>query len=100
MREGGDRYLFNARMEAATFSVVLPLLHCVECGFFLIQSELFGAFKPETFCYRGGRYLGEMVRFCKEDLDIESVTVVTNGSKVVLQETHPIINTQNPKTST
>ena len=28
-----------------------------------------------------GRYLGEMVRFCKEDLDIESVTVVTNGSR-------------------
>ena len=73
-------------MEAATFSVVLPLLHCakVECGFFLIQSELFGAFKPETNCYRGGRYLGEMVRFCKEELDIESVTVVTNGSKVIL----------------
>ena len=23
-----------------------------------------------------------MVRFCKEELDIESVTVVTNGSKV------------------
>ena len=28
-----------------------------------------------------GRYLGEMVRFCKEELDIESVTVVTNGSR-------------------
>ena len=39
--------------------------------------------------YRGGRYLGEMVRFCKEELDIESVTVVTNGSKVVLQENPP-----------
>ena len=40
--------------------------------------------------YRGGGYLGEMVRFCKEELDIESVTVVTNGSKVVLQEIHPM----------
>ena len=29
-----------------------------------------------------GKYLGEMVRYCKEDLEVESVTVVTNGSKV------------------
>ena len=36
---------------------------------------------PHNFS-RGGRHLGEMVRFCKEELDIESVTVVTNGSKV------------------
>ena len=32
-------------------------------------------------CCVTGRYLGEMVRFCKEELDIESVTVVTNGSR-------------------
>ena len=32
-------------------------------------------------CCGTGRYLGEMVRFCKEELDIESVTVVTNGSR-------------------
>ena len=31
---------------------------------------------------RGGAYLGEMVRYCKEELDIASVTVVSNGSKV------------------
>ena len=36
----------------------------------------------EPFLIQGGRYLGEMVRYCKEDLDIQSVTVVTNGSKV------------------
>ena len=29
-----------------------------------------------------GKYLGEMVQYCKEELDIESVTVVTNGSRV------------------
>jgi hypothetical protein len=26
--------------------------------------------------------LGELVRFCKEELDIQSVSVVSNGSKV------------------
>ena len=36
----------------------------------------------EPFLIQGGHYLGEMVRYCKEDLDIESVTVVSNGSKV------------------
>ena len=33
-------------------------------------------------CKSSGKYLGEMVRYCKEELDIESVTVVTNGSRV------------------
>ena len=37
-----------------------------------------------------------MVRFCKEELDIESVTVVTNGSKVVLQEIHPMQSKKSP----
>ena len=44
--------------------------HCwclVDCGVFTILS---------------GKYLGDMVRYCKEDLELESVTVVTNGSKV------------------
>ena len=68
------------------------LLHCVkaECCLFWFSLGL----NPKRIftleiCPRGGRYLGEMVRFCKEELDIESVTVVTNGSKVVSQETHP-----------
>ncbi|KAL8850847.1 MAG: hypothetical protein Q9221_004261 [Calogaya cf. arnoldii] len=34
----------------------------------------------EPFLYP--RYLGELVRYCKEDLHMESVTVVTNGSLV------------------
>ena len=29
-----------------------------------------------------------MVRFCKEELDIESVTVVSNGSKVEKEKTN------------
>ena len=36
----------------------------------------------EPFLIQGGKYLGEMVRYCKEELDLESVTVVSNGSKV------------------
>ena len=36
----------------------------------------------EPFLIQGGKYLGEMVRYCKEELDIQSVTVVSNGSKV------------------
>ncbi|KAL8657749.1 MAG: hypothetical protein Q9226_001621 [Calogaya cf. arnoldii] len=34
----------------------------------------------EPFLYP--KFLGELVRFCKEDLHVESVTVVTNGSLV------------------
>ena len=43
---------------------------------------------------RGGRHLGEMVRFCKEELDIESVTVVTNGSKVEKEKTNVQFSSQ------
>ena len=28
-------------------------------------------------------FLGECIQFCKEELEVESVTVVTNGSKVI-----------------
>ncbi|CAI2173782.1 1527_t:CDS:1 [Funneliformis geosporum] len=34
----------------------------------------------EPFLYPN--YLGELVRFCKQDLGLESVSIVTNGSKV------------------
>ena len=40
----------------------------------------------EPFIIDKGNYLGEMVRFCKEDMDMDSVTVVTNGSKVMLKK--------------
>ena len=40
----------------------------------------------EPFIIDKGNYLGEMVRFCKEDLDMDSVTVVTNGSKVMFEK--------------
>ena len=47
----------------------------------------------EPFIIDKGNYLGEMVRFCKEDLDMDSVTVVTNGSKVMLKNICGIIIT-------
>ena len=36
----------------------------------------------EPFLPQRGRYVGELVRFCKQDLGLDSVTIVTNGSLV------------------
>lgn len=36
----------------------------------------------EPFLPEGGRHLGEMVKYCKKELKLPSVTVVTNGSLV------------------
>lgn len=36
----------------------------------------------EPFIVKRGAYLGELVRFCKEDLQLPSVTVVSNGSLI------------------
>ena len=36
----------------------------------------------EPFLIKKGKYLGELVKFCKEDLCLESVSIVTNGSMV------------------
>lgn len=36
----------------------------------------------EPFIVKRGAYLGELVRFCKEDLHLPSVTVVSNGSLI------------------
>lgn len=36
----------------------------------------------EPFLPNRGRHLGEMVKFCKVDLNLPSVTIVTNGSMV------------------
>ena len=36
----------------------------------------------EPFIVERGRYLGELVRFCKKDLSMESVTIVSNGSLI------------------
>ena len=49
----------------------------------LISSNQVNFSGGEPFIIDKGNYLGEMVRFCKEDLDMDSVTVVTNGSKVM-----------------
>ena len=34
----------------------------------------------EPFIYQKGEYLGQLVRFCKRQLKLESVTVISNGS--------------------
>lgn len=36
----------------------------------------------EPFIVKRGAYLGELVRFCKDDLQLPSVTVVSNGSLI------------------
>lgn len=36
----------------------------------------------EPFIVKRGAYLGKLVRFCKEDLQLPSVTVVSNGSLI------------------
>ena len=36
----------------------------------------------EPFIVEKGKYVGELIKFCKEELVIESVTVVSNGSLI------------------
>lgn len=36
----------------------------------------------EPFIVKRGAYLGELVQFCKQDLQLPSVTVVSNGSLI------------------
>lgn len=36
----------------------------------------------EPFLYKRGKFLGELVQYCKEDLCLPSVSVVSNGSLV------------------
>lgn len=36
----------------------------------------------EPFLPQGGKHLGEMVKYCKETLKLQSVTIVSNGSLI------------------
>ena len=36
----------------------------------------------EPFIKEKGRYVGELVRYCKQDLGLPSVTIVSNGSLI------------------
>ena len=71
--------LAEAGMRKINFSGGEPFL--IQGGEELASLSLSPALYPFYWCCVTGRYLGEMVRFCKEELDIESVTVVTNGSR-------------------
>ena len=48
--------------------------HCVQLSIYL--------YLPIYIYIYLSIYLGEMVRFCKEELELESVTIVSNGSLV------------------
>ena len=36
----------------------------------------------EPFIHKKGSYVGELVRYCKEDLHLPSVSIVSNGSLI------------------
>ena len=36
----------------------------------------------EPFIHQKGKYVGELVRFCKRQLKLDSVTIVSNGSLI------------------
>lgn len=36
----------------------------------------------EPFIHDRGNYLGELVKFCKNELQLESVSIVSNGSLI------------------
>ena len=36
----------------------------------------------EPFLHDRGHYIGEMVKFCKQELELPSVTIVSNGSLI------------------
>jgi MoaA/NifB/PqqE/SkfB family radical SAM enzyme len=36
----------------------------------------------EPFLYKRGKFLGELVQYCKQDLCLPSVSIVSNGSLV------------------
>ncbi len=36
----------------------------------------------EPFIHKRGKYLGELVKYCKKDLQLPSVSIVSNGSLV------------------
>ena len=49
----------------------------------IIQYSLIFRFSGgEPFIVKKGKFLGEMVKFCKDDLRMESVTIVSNGSLI------------------
>lgn len=39
----------------------------------------------EPFLVQRGKFLGELVKYCKQELEIESVTIVSNGSLITLK---------------
>jgi radical S-adenosyl methionine domain-containing protein 2 len=36
----------------------------------------------EPFIHKKGRFVGELVEYCKKDLQLQSVSIVSNGSLI------------------
>ena len=52
-------------------------------------------FGGEPFIVEEGRYLGNLIRFCREELDIKTVKVITNGRKITegwMEEYGPMLD--------
>ena len=62
----------------------LPSRNCVskDVHFYIAGMEKINFSGGEPFIKDNGRYVGELVRFCKEDLELPSVTIVSNGSLI------------------
>jgi radical S-adenosyl methionine domain-containing protein 2 len=53
------------------------LIHALDAGMVKINFSGGEPFLPDR-----GRYLGELVKYCKEELALQSVSVISNGSLI------------------
>ena len=52
------------------------------CEFFNVGMKKINFSGGEPFLQKKGEFVGELVRFCKEDLQLPSVSIVSNGSLI------------------
>lgn len=73
--------------HTALTSFVLPLEEAKKGLSLLVQAGMrkINFSGGEPFIVKKGKFLGEMVKFCKDDLRMESVTIVSNGSLITRQ---------------
>ena len=56
--------------------------HKIICFYHYIGMEKINFSGGEPFIHQKGRYLGQLVRFCKKELGLASVSIVSNGSLI------------------
>lgn len=61
---------------------VLRLFHGFHFAFALSGMEKINFSGGEPFLHEKGDFLGKMVQFCKQDLQLPSVSIVSNGSMI------------------